>query len=133
MKSKYIGCGGLACVVLLLSACGARSEKELARLNSPDGKLVALLLQVDPGGGATVGFTNYVYLNPAAQDSRRHPLFEGYSCGPMSIAWVDDKTLKLTYYSHCHITKFDNEWWTGSDVSSIRVVELVLERRDSNF
>jgi hypothetical protein len=121
---------GFIGVVLLLGACGARTETELTRASSPDKQIVALLVQVDPGGGATVGFTNYVYLAQAGQAAGKTAQFAGYSCGPMHIEWKESRTLQVTYQPHCHITQFNNEWWTGSDASTAQMVELVLKRED---
>jgi hypothetical protein len=118
-------------MAILLSACGARIETEVARASSPDKKLVALLMLEDPGGGATVAFIHYVYLSEAGRDDRKNALFEGYSCGPMRIEWTENRTLQVTYQPHCRITKFNNEWWTGSDVSTAQMVELVLKREDA--
>jgi hypothetical protein len=84
----------------LLAACGTRIEEELARTSSPDMKLVATLVQVDPGGGATVGFTTDVYVNEAGLESRKHPQFEGYSCGPVSISWMENQTRAQPLQQH---------------------------------
>jgi hypothetical protein len=120
------------CFALLLHGCGTRTETELAKSSSPDKTTVASLVQVDSGGGATVGFITDVYLSEAGKDRGKSPLFSGYSCGPVSITWEDDRTLQIHYQSHCHITKFENEWWTGTDTTSPRMVELVLKRGDGN-
>ncbi len=120
----------LVCSTILIASCGVQTETELARITSPDKKVVALLLQVDPGGGATVAFTTYVYLNKGCEDVLRHANFEGYSCGPVSIDWKDNKTLQIVYYAGCHIRTFDNQWWARSGGESPREVELVLKRDD---
>jgi hypothetical protein len=44
----------------------------------PNHKLVALQIQEDPGGGATVAFTNYVYLAQEGSDIHKNAQFEGY-------------------------------------------------------
>lgn len=72
----------LICAAVLVAGCGARTETELSRSPSPDGKLVAYVVHVDPGGGATVAFINYVYLSEAGHDRNKTANFEGYSCGP---------------------------------------------------
>ena len=124
----------VSCLALVLGSCGTRTEKELSSSSSPDKKLVASLVQVDPGGGATVGFVTDVYLHEVGRDSsgRKHSQFEGYSCGPVSIAWKDDQTLQITYRQHCHILAFDNEWWVGLNTDSARMVELVLIREEAS-
>ena len=52
------------------------------------GKVSASLVQIDPGGGATVAFSNYVYLNEVGRDRSNSANFEGYSCGPVSLELV---------------------------------------------
>jgi hypothetical protein len=126
-RAKLSYAGLFACLVWV-SACGIRTEEELARTSSPDKRIVATVVRVDPGGGATVGFTIDVYVNEAGEVNRKHPQFEGYSCGPVSAVWQDNQILQITYWSGCHIYTFDNKWRTGKGIDSLRVVELVLNR-----
>jgi len=127
-KIKYASLFIYAAV--LVAGCGARTEKELSRSTSPDGSLVSYLVQVDPGGGATVAFSNYVYLSEAGHDRSKTANFEGYSCGPLSVAWKDNQRLEITYPAGCRIRRFENQWWSGSDTSA-RMVELILRRVDT--
>lgn len=117
----------LICAAVLVAGCGARTETELSRSPSPDGKLVAYVVHVDPGGGATVAFINYVYLSEAGHDRNKTANFEGYSCGPLSVAWKDSQRLEIAYPAGCRIRRFDNQWWTSSGTSP-RMVELMLRR-----
>jgi hypothetical protein len=124
------GSAGSALILLLLTGCGERTETEIARVVSPNKKAVATALQVDPGGGATVGFTIEVYVAETSKPDHRDLQFKGYSCGPVSIAWEDDRILKVSYWPHCHILSFDNAWYPRSEPVSTDRVELVLERKD---
>jgi hypothetical protein len=117
----------LICAAVLLAGCGARTETELSRSPSPDGSVVAYVVHVDPGGGATVGFINYVYLSEAGHDRSKTANFEGYSCGPLSVVWKGSQSLEITYPVGCRIRRFDNQWWTSSGTSA-RMVELMLRR-----
>jgi hypothetical protein len=124
------GLRGSTLTMLLLAGCGERTETETADMLSPNKGTIAVLLQVDPGGGATVGFTTEVYLAEAAKPNQRDLQFKGYSCGPVSIAWQDNQILKISYWPHCHILSFDNAWYPRSEPMSTERVELVLERKD---
>jgi hypothetical protein len=117
----------LICAAVLIAGCGARTETELSRSPSPDGRVVAYAVHVDPGGGATVGFINYVYLSEAGHDRSKSANFEGYSCGPLSVAWKDSQRLEIAYPAGCRIRRFDNQWWASSGASA-RMVELILRR-----
>jgi hypothetical protein len=119
----------LITVALVLSACGKKTDAVLARVPSPDQKLEAVLVQVDYGGGATVGFGSYVYLNRAGDNSRKSAQFEAYSCGLISLSWIDNNTFQVSYEPHCHVLRFDNEWWDRSAPETLRIVELVLRRQ----
>jgi hypothetical protein len=63
---------------VLIAGCGARTETELSRSPSPDGRAVAYVVQVDHRGGATVAFSYYVYLAEAGHDRSKTANFEGY-------------------------------------------------------
>jgi hypothetical protein len=117
----------LICAAVLITGCGARTETELSQSPSPDGSVVAYVVHVDPGGGATVAFINYVYLSEAGHHRSKTANFEGYSCGPLSVAWKGSQRLEITYPAGCRIRRFDNQWWT-SPATSARMVELVLRR-----
>jgi hypothetical protein len=117
----------LICAAMLVAGCGAGTETELSRSPSPDERVVVHVVQVDPGGGATVAFINYVYLSEAGRDRSKTANFEGYSCGPLSVAWKDNQRLEIAYPAGCRIRRFDNQWWTSSGASA-RMVELILRR-----
>jgi hypothetical protein len=131
VSPKVHSASSLIVFAALSAGCGPRTESELARATSPDGKVVASLVQVDPGGGATVAFSDYVYLNEAGRDRRKTANFEGYSCGPVSIDWKDNQELEIAYAAGCRIRKFENQWWTSTDPTSARMVELELRRVDT--
>jgi hypothetical protein len=128
MSVKVRHAGSWIFVVLLVGGCGARTESELARVVSPDAKVSASLVQIDPGGGATVASSNYVYLNEVGHGRSNTANFEGYSCGPVSIEWKSNRELEIAYPEGCRIRKFQNQWWASVDPSSPRMVELVLRR-----
>jgi hypothetical protein len=117
----------LICAAVLAAGCDAGTETELSRSPSPDGRVVAYVVQVDPGGGATVEFINYVYLSEAGHDRSKTANFEGNSCGPLSVAWKENQRLEIAYPAGCRIRRFDNQWWTNSGTSA-RMVELILRR-----
>jgi hypothetical protein len=118
----------IVCASVLIAGCGQRTEKELSRATSPDGTVVASVVQVDPGGGATVAFSTYVYLSEAGHGRSRKANFHGYSCGPLSVAWKDGQVLEVAYPQRCRILEFNNEWWTYTNSTDARMVELVLRR-----
>jgi hypothetical protein len=100
----------------------------LARAISPDGKVIASLVRVDPGGGATVGFLDYIYLNEAGSERSKTANFEGYACSSLAIKWKDDQTLEIAYAARCRIRQFENQWWGETHLGRARSVELVLRR-----
>jgi hypothetical protein len=78
---------------------------------SPDAKVQAGLEETAYGGAAGGGTVWALYLREA-NDARQHLSLEGRNCNGLSVAWIDAATLRVSYPHNCHITSFNNTWWT---------------------
>jgi hypothetical protein len=111
---------------VLLTGCGMKTV--MAPDLSPDAKVQAVLEQTAYGGAAGGGTEWALYLSEANGD-RRHLSLEGHNCNGISVRWSDTATLRVSYPHSCHITTFDNEWWTDPNHILSRRVELILDRQ----
>jgi hypothetical protein len=120
-------------VSMLLLACLAgcsAEQKEISRQNSPNQKLVAVLMEsISRGAGGAVH--EDIYVNdqgiPLNLDK---PVFGAIGCDPVSFEWLNDYTLQIRYETTCVITQFTNRWSRPSDVAAGRPnpSEIVLAR-----
>jgi hypothetical protein len=120
-------------VSMLLLACLAgcsAEQKEISRQNSPNQKLVAVLMEsISSGAGGAVH--EDIYVNdqgiPLNLDK---PVFGAIGCDPVSFEWLNDYTLQIRYETTCVITQFTNRWSRPSDVAAGRPnpIEIVLAR-----
>jgi hypothetical protein len=46
----------------------------------------------------------------------------------VSIEWENNQELEIAYAAGCRIRKFENQWWSSTDPTSARMVEVVLRR-----
>ena len=116
-------------MALTLAACSVES-KELKRLPSPDGSAIAILSS-DTGGGAAGSSAINLYVVEDRDAGRpREPKFTASHCEELAIAWVDQRTLRLTYKPGCVIRKFENFWYSSSAIKNAQhaEVEIVLYR-----
>ena len=111
---------------VLLTGCGMKTV--MAPELSSDGKVLAVLEQTAYGGAAGGGTEWALYLSEANGD-RRHVSLEGHDCNGISVVWIDTTTLRVSYPHSCHITTFDNEWWTDPSHILSRRIELILDRQ----
>jgi hypothetical protein len=115
--------------MLLLSSCSSE-RTEVSRLVSPGGATIATLVREAGGGGATVSAIYYLYLSPAiSRKSDDHPILTATYCGP-TLRWLDGRTLQVNYTSGCDIRRFNNLWFSESDIKSAQgpTVEIILNR-----
>jgi hypothetical protein len=113
-------------IVAYLGGCSAE-QKETSRQNSPDQKLVAVLMESLSGGAVRED----IYVNdqgiPLNLDK---PVFSAVGCDHVSFEWVNDYTLQIHYETTCAIKQFTNRWDRPSDVAVGRVnpIEIILIR-----
>jgi hypothetical protein len=119
---------GLPYLLAAVSLTGCGMKTVMAPDLSPDAKVQAVLEQTAHGGAAGGGTEWALYLSEANGD-RRHLSLEGHNCNGISVRWIDAATLRVSYPHTCHITTFDNEWWTDPSHILSQRVELILDRR----
>ena len=107
----------------VLTGCGMKTV--MTPEVSPDGKAQAALVDTDYGGAA--GGTEWALYLSEPNGDRRHLSLEGHNCNGISVLWSDAATLRVSYPHSCHITTFDNEWWTDPSHILSRRVELILD------
>jgi hypothetical protein len=118
-------CGILA----LLSGCSPQ-QKEVTRQNSPNRKLVAVLME-SVSGDAAGSLHEDVYLNdrglPLSLDK---PVFSAAGCDHIGLEWLNDYTLQIRYETSCAIGHFTNRWFRPSDIAAGRPnpIEIILIR-----
>ena len=122
----------LGAILLLVGLAGCSpEEKELRRQNSPNQKLVAVLMESllkDTAGSVRED----IYVNdrglPLNLDK---PVFSAVGCDRVSFDWANDYTLQIHYETTCVINQFTNRWSRPSDVAVGRPnpIEIVLIRQ----
>jgi hypothetical protein len=122
----------LSAGMLLIAGLGGCSaeQKELRRQDSPNQKLVAVLMEsVSKDSAASV--REDIYLNdkgvPLNLDK---PVFSALGCDRVSFEWANDYTLQIHYDTTCIINQFTNRWYRPSDVAVGRPIpiEIILIR-----
>jgi hypothetical protein len=112
-----------------LTGCSPE-QKELRRQNSPNQKLVAVLME-SITGGAGGSVHKDVYVNdqglPLNLDK---PVFSAVGCDHVTFEWANDYTLEIHYETTCAISQFANRWSRPSDVAVGRPnpIEIILIR-----
>jgi hypothetical protein len=128
---ERVGAGKvLACVLVCLTLPGCSMERsETARVTAPDGHATAVLTE-EVGGGAAGAGRYYLYITEDKDSqSLSDPNFMATSCPGLSVVWKSNQFLTLNYPSDCSIRKFDNHWFSPSDIQNARKsVEIVLAR-----
>jgi hypothetical protein len=122
----------LIAVLALFSGC-SMERSEIARLDSPDHRATAVLVQ-EVGGGAAGSATYSLYLTDTEDQEMKRPSFVASGCSGLSVEWMDTRILKLNYPSNCAIKQFVNLWYSRLDVKNARraSVEIVLARTVGN-
>ena len=120
-----------AVCVLLIVGCSTQSS-ERARALSPDGVSLAILDWEGYGGGAGSTIERLYLIEAHGDGNRGKPLLVASKCGDMTMAWKDAHTLQINYSSICHISQFDNKWWSKSALRNLGSaesgVEIILSR-----
>ncbi len=115
----------LSCL-LLLSGCSAQ-QKEQSRQNSPNHKLVAVLME-SVLKDAVGSVQEDIYVNdqdlPLNLDK---PVFSAVGCDRLSFEWANDYTLQIHYETTCVISQFTNRWSRPSDVAVGRANPALTE------
>jgi len=114
--------------LLVLAGCSV-DHAEISRTASPDGQVIAVLVQ-EVGGGAAGTSKYYVYLTEPKSGELKHPNFMATGCPGLSVAWIRRGLLQLDYPAQCSIKQFTNLWYSQSDTQNARhaSVEIVLAR-----
>jgi hypothetical protein len=129
MKSR----SSLGVWLLLLAGLGACSaeQRELRRQNSPNQKLVAVLME-SVIRDATGSVREDIYVNDQGVPlNLNKPVFTAVGCDRVSFEWANDYTLQIHYDTVCVINQFTNRWSRPSDVAVGRPnpIEIILVRR----
>jgi len=112
--------------MLLVALTACASHREVSRVASSDGRLEAVLDEVN--GGATTSYAYSLYLVPKGVTklpSRNSAIFVADHIDGLHVEWAESKLLQVTY-REARIFQFTN-FWESADVDSFRyVVELRL-------
>ena len=109
-------------------------RREISRVQSPDHHVTAVVVSA-LGGGAAGASEYYVYIvENQANEKLDHPVFTASNCAGLSAAWIDNKSLQVSYPSGCMTQIFVNQWYSQSDVQNARhaSVEIVLTKKPGN-
>jgi hypothetical protein len=120
-----------ASILLLagLQSCSAE-QKELSRRNSPNQRLVAVLME-SMAGDAAGPVREDIYVNDQGVPSNLDKsVFSAVGCDRLSFDWANDYTLEIHYERTCAIGRFTNRWFRPSDLAVGRPVpiEIILIR-----
>ena len=115
--------------LLTLASCSTEL-RETARIISPDGHAVAVLIWVY-GGGAAGSATRHIYIAEANAKSFEHPILSTTHCESLSMSWTDSNTLQVNYESNCSIKAFENHWYSPAAIQNAQpaTVEIILNRK----
>jgi hypothetical protein len=115
--------------VLFVALSGCASHREVSRNLSPDGRVEAIIDEVD--GGATTSLAYVLYLVPEGTQklpSQKYAVFVADHIAGLSVNWVEPKLLDLTFRD-ARIFQFSN-FWESADVDSFNyVVKLRLHEQ----
>jgi hypothetical protein len=123
---KIVTLGASILLLLWLESCSAE-QKELSRQNSPNQKLVAVLME----SMTRDAVHEDIYINdqgiPLNLDK---PVFSVVGCDHLSFHWPNDYTLEIHYETTCAIGHFTNRWDRPSDAAVGRAnpIEIILFR-----
>ena len=113
------------CWMPLLILPGCASHREVSRVASPDGKVEAVLDEVN--GGATTSYSYALYLVPKGTTKlpSSDVVFVADHTENLQIEWAEAKLLHIKY-REARIFQFSN-FWQSKEVDSFQyVVELRL-------
>jgi hypothetical protein len=105
--------------LLSLAACvpDPNDHPIIARLSSPDGKLVAVQAE-DVGGGAAVGTWEEVYVQDGLRSLQfSDRIFHTGCVDDVAVAWEGPRVLRISYRVADQIhtdTSFAGPWWSVS-------------------
>jgi len=117
--------GTLLCWIPLLILAGCASHRDVSRVASPDGKVEAVLDEVN--GGATTSYSYALYLVPkgATKFPSKDMVFVADHIEDLHLEWAESKLLHIKY-REARIFQFSN-FWQNKEVDSFQyVVELRL-------
>jgi hypothetical protein len=113
-------------LVACLAGCSAE-QMEISRQNSPNQKLVAVLMESITGRAVH----EELYVNDHGMPLKLDkPVFSAVGCDRVSFDWANDYTLQIHYEMTRVIDQFTNRWSRPSDVATGRPnpIEIVLVR-----
>jgi hypothetical protein len=105
-----------------LSAYSAETQ-ELEHLESPDGEVVAIVVQTNPGATEAYGYT--VYLVKHGSRDLGRPVLDGSGSGP-KLKWISPRLLEISYSDMC-IGAFQNHWNSMELQNGLYDVEIRLK------
>lgn len=115
--------------VLFVALSGCASHREVSRTLSPDGRVEAIIDEVN--GGATTSLAYALYLVPEGTKnlpSQKYAVFVADHIEGLSVNWVEPRLLDLTFRD-ARIFTFSN-FWESADVDSFNyVVKLHLHEQ----
>jgi hypothetical protein len=113
----------LLALMSVLTACGKPPIREIARIQSPDAVVDAVL--AERAVGATVATPSEVYIVPHGGGIKGEPLLRADNMRDLKLAWKQPRFLEM-HYSKGRIFSFTN-FWESADVQNWKyVVELRL-------
>jgi hypothetical protein len=123
LKSSFSRSIALLSFVTILTACGKPPVREIARIQSPDAVVDAVL--AERAVGATVATPSEVYIVPHGGKLKGEPLLRADSMRDLKLSWKQTRFLEM-HYSKGRVFSFTN-FWESADVQNWKyVVELRL-------
>jgi hypothetical protein len=113
----------LGVMVVTLNGCGKPPTREIARIQSPDAVVDAVL--AERAVGATVATPSEVYIVPHGGKIEGGPLLRADNMRDLKLTWKQPRLLEVRY-SKGRVFSFTN-FWESADVQNWKyVVELRL-------
>jgi hypothetical protein len=101
----------------------ATVTQELDHLESPDGEVVAIVVQSNPGATEPYGYT--VYLVRHGSHDLGRPVLDASGSAP-KLKWISPRLLEISYSDMC-IGSFQNHWNSMELQNGLYDVEIRLK------
>lgn len=123
----------VAIFILFFFGCHVIDEQEIERIESPDGKVDAVLIVKN--GGATTSLTYEVFIVPRGGVVRKKslPVFIADKVINLRAKWLRAKLIEISY-TDARIFKYKN-FWQHRDVEQfkyeVKIIETELPAHDA--
>jgi hypothetical protein len=112
-------------ISFFLFACNLIEEKEIGRIESPDGKVVAVMIESDGGATTSYGYSIYIIPKGGSIEKKNKPVFLSDHTRRLRFNWDGPKRLKILY-AEARIFRFTN-FWQHRDVDNFKYEVKIME------